>query len=77
MLELKRELQEQKKLAFNEKYATKDQNLKVRDYPRRFIYFVVDGQDVLNSTNLLFSYIEVNERLNTFISQKTWDSRQA
>ena len=68
MAELKLQLQEQNKLAVREKYAVTGVDKTTREYPKRFIYFVVDGQDVLNSPNFLFSHIEVNDRLNTFIS---------
>ena len=75
MEDFKRELQEQKQAAVREKYTTTSGFKTVRDYPKRFIYFVVDGQDVLNADNFLFTYIEINDRLNAFISQKTWESR--
>ena len=34
-----------------------------REFPKRYIYFVIDGQHALKSEDLLFSHIEVNERL--------------
>jgi hypothetical protein len=40
-----------------------NQQLDQRDYPKRYIYFIVDGQHALKSEQLLFSHIEVNERL--------------
>lgn len=48
-------------------------------YPKRHIYFILDGQNV-NSTNpdtFLFSYMETNNRLNALINQSLWDSRPA
>jgi hypothetical protein len=39
-----------------------------RDYAKRYIYFIVDGQNVLNSDNFIFSYMEVNDRMNGLVS---------
>ena len=49
MAELKKVLSEQNKAAVKAKYSKPDPSKGVRDYPKRYIYFVVDGQDVLNS----------------------------
>lgn len=39
-----------------------------RDFPKRFIYFVVDGQSVFTPGHFYFSHIEVNHKLNSLIS---------
>lgn len=43
MVELKKKLAEQQKQAVQEKYSVPDRSKIARDYPKRFIYFVVDG----------------------------------
>ena len=48
-----------------------------KEYAKRYIYFVIDGQNVLNTDKFLFCYLEVNDRLNGLISQKIWDSKPA
>ena len=47
------------------------------EVPKRFIFFVVDDQDVLAGGDFHFSHIEVNGRLNSLISKKTWESKAA
>jgi len=47
-----------------------------RDIPKRFIFFVLDGQD-LSSPSCFFTHIEVNSRLNALINPKTWESKAA
>jgi hypothetical protein len=71
------ELQKQQTREKYNKVVTASQRKEQREFPKRFIYFVVDGQDILDSADLLFSFVEVNTRLNEFIPQKTWDSRPA
>jgi hypothetical protein len=39
-----------------------------RDYAKRYIYFIVDGQNVLKPDNFIFSYMEVNDRMNGLVS---------
>lgn len=39
------------------------QQMDQRDFPKRYIYFILDGQHALKSEQFLFSHIEVNERL--------------
>jgi hypothetical protein len=31
-----------------------------KTFPTRYIYFVLDGQDVLNLEDLKFAYLEIN-----------------
>jgi hypothetical protein len=45
-----------------------------RDFPARFIYFLLDGQDFDQVDNFHFSFLEVNEKLCKLVPQKTWDS---
>ena len=51
--------------------------MEARVYPKRYIYFILDGQHALKTPNLLFSHIEVNQKLCKLIPQKTWDSQAA
>lgn len=46
-----------------------------RDFPKRHIYFVMDGQDINKPEKLKFAMVEVNERLCQFISDKIWEGR--
>lgn len=39
-----------------------------RDYPKRYIYFILDGQNVLRPDDFIFSYMEVNDRMNGLVS---------
>ena len=48
-----------------------------KEYENRYIYFVVDGQDCLQESNFLFSFIEVNARLNALVSDKVRSSKAA
>lgn len=46
-----------------------------RDFPQRFIYFILDGQDFNDVDNFHFSFLEVNEKLCRLVPQKTWNSQ--
>lgn len=43
--------------------ATQLDDLKTRVYPKRFVYFIIDGQDILQNDEFMFSFLEINERL--------------
>lgn len=47
---------------------------KLRQYPERYVFFIVDEQDLTAKEPLLFTYLEVNTRLCRMIPQKKWDS---
>ena len=53
------ELQKQQTREKYNKVVTASQRKEQREFPKRFIYFVVDGQDILDSADLLFSFVEV------------------
>ena len=42
-----------------------------KTFPTRYIYFGLDGQDVLNLEDLKFAYLEINEKLCKIVSSKT------
>ena len=42
-----------------------------KNFDLRHIFVIVDGQDIL-AEELQFSYIEINERLSKFVSDKVW-----
>lgn len=48
-----------------------------REVPERFIYFVIDGQNVFDNESFKFCYIEVNQGLSKMVPQNIWDSRAA
>lgn len=48
----------------------------VKDYDKRHIFVLVDGQDILADA-LLFSYVEINDRLSKFVPDKVWKSNAA
>ena len=56
-------------------YLGINEQIETRIYPKRYIYFILDGQHALKTPNLLFSHIEVNHKLCKLIPQKTWDSQ--
>ena len=45
-------------------------------YEKRHLFVIADGQDILTE-NLEFSYIEINDRLSKFVTEKTWKSQAA
>ena len=54
-------------------------DLVVKEVPERHIYFVLDGQDVLSSDGapFMFSHLEVNLMLESFIDKSLWVSKAA
>lgn len=45
-----------------------------RDFPRRHIYFILDGADLDQTQIMSFVLTEVNERLCRLVSDKIWHS---
>ena len=50
---------------------------RMRVYPERHVFVLVDGQDLFKTKELKFTYIEINARLCRTIPQKVWDSKGA
>jgi hypothetical protein len=51
--------------------------LKNRVYPYRYLFVLVDNQDLFANDNLQLIKVEVNSRLCRIIPQKTWESKAA
>jgi hypothetical protein len=54
-----------------------DNDMRKRAFPERYVYVVVDGQDLFSHENLKVIKIEINARLCKIIPQKIWESKQA
>jgi len=48
----------------------------VKNFEDRHIFIIRDGQDIL-AENLVFTYVEINERLSKFVPEKVWRSKAA
>ena len=58
------------------KVNQKKKDVIVKNYEKRHIFVLVDGQDIL-ADNLEFSYVEINDRLSKFVPDKVWKSHAA
>ena len=48
----------------------------VKNFEDRHLFIIRDGQDIL-AENLVFTYVEINERLSKFVPEKVWRSKAA
>ena len=48
-----------------------------RNFPKRHIYFILDGQKLDEVSQLTFMLHEVNERLCGLIPNKVWNCKEA
>lgn len=48
----------------------------LKEFDERHLFIIKDQQDVL-SENLIFTYVEINERLSKFVPDKVWRSKAA
>lgn len=46
-----------------------------REFSQRFVYVVMDGQDLFTEDALLFVSIEINEILNKLVPQRVWENK--
>ena len=51
--------------------------MKKRVFKERYIFILVDGQDLLTPGKLIFTHCEINEKLCRLIPQTMWESKQA
>ena len=64
----------QKKLSKAEEFEL---FMKKRVFKERYIFILVDGQDLLSPGKLIFTHCEINEKLCRLIPQTIWESKQA
>lgn len=48
-----------------------------RQFPYRYLFVLVDNQDLFAPSNLQLIKVEINHRLCRIIPQKTWEARNA
>lgn len=51
--------------------------MSVREYPKRHVYFILDGQNISQTQKLTFLLIEINEGLSRFVADIIWNSKEA
>ena len=54
-----------------------EEHLSRREYPDRYLYVIVDGQDILRNPKLQFTYLEINDKLSRMVPMKVWESKNA
>jgi hypothetical protein len=48
-----------------------------REFPARYMYFILDGQNLLSKDDLKFDYQEINQGLCHLVNNKVWNSSKA
>ena len=54
-----------------------DRMLKKREFPERYMYLILDGQNLLSKDDLKFDYQEINQSLCSLVNNKIWNSIKA